>query len=88
LLISVIKYGLLMEGRLFVVVGGLLSGVNGGFVFDSLEHVITSPRMLACFTICYLSRSKFLGTPNTPHAAQYTILKKFPYYIASLYTFD
>ena len=88
LLISVIKCGLLLEGKLFVVVGGLLSSINGGFVLDSLEHIVSSPRMLAAFTICYLSRSKFLGIANTPHAVQYTVLKKFPYYIASLYTFD
>jgi hypothetical protein len=44
--------------------------------------------MLSVFTICYLSRSKFLGVANTPYALQYTILKSFPYYIACLHTFD
>jgi hypothetical protein len=88
LLISIIKFGLLKSGKLFVVIGGALSPLNGGIIFDGLENVINSPRFLSVFTICYLARSRFLGGTNTPHALQYTILKRFPFYIASLFTFD
>ena len=88
LLISVIKLGVYLDGKLFVIIGGVLSPLNGGIVFDSIEHILNSPRMLSVFTICYLSRSQFLGEANTPWALQYTILKKFPYYIATLCTLD
>lgn len=88
LIVSIIKCGIFLNGKLFVIVGGVLSPLNGGIVFDSLEHILNSPRMLSVFTICYLSHSKFLGTCNTAHALQYTILKKFPYYIATLCTLD
>jgi hypothetical protein len=86
--ISLIKLGMLFDGKLFVVVGGFLTPMNGGLVFDSLELACSSPRMLSAFTICYFARSKFIGVPNTPYALQYTILKKMPYYIASFHTFD
>lgn len=88
LLISIIKCGILQDGKLFVIIGGVLSSVNGGIAFNSLEQAVSSPRMLSIFTTCFLARSKFLGSVNTPHALQYTILKNFPYYIACLHTFD
>ena len=88
LLVSIIKLGIFQDGKMFVIVGGVLNHINGGVVFDSLEQAVSSPRMLSAFTICYLSRAKFLGAKDTPHALQYTILKSFPYYIASLYTFE
>lgn len=67
-LVSVVKAGLLLHGQLFVVVAGLFSSLNGGIVFDSLEQVVNSPRMLAVFTLSFLAHSKFIGTKNSAHA--------------------
>ena len=88
LVISLIKCGILLDRKLYVVIAGVVSPLNGGIIFDSLEHIVNSPRMLAVFTICYFTRSEFLGSANTIHALQYTILKKFPYYIATLFSID
>ena len=89
LFISIIKCAIFSEGKMFIVVGGsMLSSMNGGIVFDSIEQAVSSPRMLSAFTLSYLARSKFLGTKDTPHAVQYTILKRFPYYIATLFTIE
>jgi hypothetical protein len=37
LFISIIKCAIFSEGKMFVVVGGMLSSMNGGIVFDSIE---------------------------------------------------
>lgn len=55
-----------------------------GICLDCYEVIANSPRLLAIFTICYTSRVKFIGKVNSINAAQYWVIRDFPFYISWL----
>lgn len=88
LILNTLKLGLLLDGQLFVIIGGALSYLMHGLTFSNLEVMIHSPRQLALFTVSFLGFTKFKGVKDSPSALQYTLLKNLPFYIGTGHTLE
>ena len=88
LLLSVIKVGLMAQDIMFFTFNGQNTTNSSYLVFDSMEIITHSPRLLALFTICYLGRANYIYEKDTLCAVQYSVLKQFPAFIAIMSTAD
>ena len=65
---SLIKLFATDEGQLFLTMKGMPDWQISSFQIDALEVLTLSPRFLSIWTMCYFSRSKFIGKKNSASA--------------------
>ena len=81
--ISFIKLGLVAKGFMFITMDGLTQVSQQSISLDCFEVVTNSPRYLAIFSLCFLSRMRFTGEKkDSLDALQFTIVRRMPSHIA------